>query len=298
MSSLFARFRNGDNSQGIRQSTALTTVYLLEMNRKFESFMRDKVEELEGRVAAQQARLSTRADVEEIDWEDTLITEEEATPIDELEWRDVVPIVDVPPEPSPALAMTEEMTSPDVDGSIFDASTPEQEPEPEEPAAIPDYMTLLVGEPANTEPEPATEPVSAPVGKEELAEGEAELVDDLDDPADEPEFALATEIETADEADAGDNIEDISPTDEPNAASIEDNQPVDEGISVLDLLAEGVTDTIPWFDEEQADRAAELHQPVSVTPIEAGEYPVDENEDESDAWDAALPAEGQKGQWV
>ena len=53
MSSILARLRNGDSSQGIRQSTALTTVYLLEMNRKFESFMRDKVEELEGRVAAQ-----------------------------------------------------------------------------------------------------------------------------------------------------------------------------------------------------------------------------------------------------
>lgn len=47
--------RGGTNtSDVIRQSTSMTMAYLLEQNRKFEAFMRDKVAELEGRVAAQQ----------------------------------------------------------------------------------------------------------------------------------------------------------------------------------------------------------------------------------------------------
>ena len=132
MSRLLARFRNGDNSQGIRQSTALTTVYLLEMNRKFESFMRDKVEELEGRVAAQQARLSTKAEMADanVAWDEALI-EEDVNPVDELAWNEVVPIIDEVREPSPNLAMIEEMTSSDGDAPLIDASTPDQEPETE-----------------------------------------------------------------------------------------------------------------------------------------------------------------------
>ena len=42
----------------MRQSSAMTTVYLLQQNQIFEQFMRAKVDDLETRVAAQQARLS------------------------------------------------------------------------------------------------------------------------------------------------------------------------------------------------------------------------------------------------
>jgi len=49
----------------MRESTALTTVYLLELNQKFEGYMRRKVEELEGRVSAQQARYTSASMAEE-----------------------------------------------------------------------------------------------------------------------------------------------------------------------------------------------------------------------------------------
>ena len=49
----------------MRESTALTTVYLLELNQKFEGYMRRKVEELEGRVSAQQARYTSASIVGE-----------------------------------------------------------------------------------------------------------------------------------------------------------------------------------------------------------------------------------------
>ena len=47
----------GSGDDAIRQSTSLTMAYLLEQNRKFEAYMRQKVVELEARVAGQQARL-------------------------------------------------------------------------------------------------------------------------------------------------------------------------------------------------------------------------------------------------
>jgi hypothetical protein len=66
MASLLASLgRSGGKKDPMRESAALTTVYLLEQNQKFERFMQQKVDELESRVAAQQARLSTRAETEE-----------------------------------------------------------------------------------------------------------------------------------------------------------------------------------------------------------------------------------------
>jgi hypothetical protein len=62
---LSALGRGNQKKDPMRESAALTTVYLLEQNQKFEQFMRQKVDELESRVAAQQARLSTREEVEE-----------------------------------------------------------------------------------------------------------------------------------------------------------------------------------------------------------------------------------------
>jgi hypothetical protein len=310
MSNLLARFRNGDNSQGIRQSTALTTVYLLEMNRKFEGFMQDKVEELEGRVAAQQARLSAKPETADVDWDDTLI-EEEVNPVDELEWRrDVVPIVDVISEPAPPLAGTETTISTNRDAPIIEGPTLEHEPEtePEEPAEIPDYMTLLVGDQTDVEAE-VEEPAVQPV--EQIEPADDAPVRSID----ESESALATDEEAVDEEspqDDEDKIADASPTNGLAAASDEDHQPADEGISALELLAETVDDTVPWFDGEQADEIA-LGDDIDPEPPEPDQVAVDntvtatveiptrtisEDDDGNDDWDAALPAEGQKGQWV
>jgi hypothetical protein len=57
--------RGAQKKDPMRESAALTTVYLLEQNQKFERFMQQRVDELESRVAAQQARLSTREEAEE-----------------------------------------------------------------------------------------------------------------------------------------------------------------------------------------------------------------------------------------
>lgn len=51
---------NTGSTDAMRQTTTLTMAYLLEQNRQFEAYMREKVEELEARVAAQQARASVK----------------------------------------------------------------------------------------------------------------------------------------------------------------------------------------------------------------------------------------------
>ena len=51
-------FRGKGSNDAMRQTTSLTMAYLLEQNTCFEAYMRQKVEELEARVAAQQARVS------------------------------------------------------------------------------------------------------------------------------------------------------------------------------------------------------------------------------------------------
>lgn len=66
MAGILSAFGRGKQKRDpMRESAALTTVYLLEQNQQFEQFMRQKVDELESRVAAQQARLSTREEAEE-----------------------------------------------------------------------------------------------------------------------------------------------------------------------------------------------------------------------------------------
>jgi len=114
--------RRPDGGSAIRQSTALTTVYLLEMNQKFEAYMRRKVEALEVRVAAQQARAST-AEVAEQD-------ADEAWPAEQL-----------PDEDTPA---TETQIA-FADFSLTEAEA-EVEIEPETPEEeMPDYLALLGG---------------------------------------------------------------------------------------------------------------------------------------------------------
>jgi hypothetical protein len=67
-------FKAGEED-AIRQSTSLTMAYLLAQNGKFEAYMRSKVEELEARVAAQQARWT--GDDLEVAWDDAMTVDVE-----------------------------------------------------------------------------------------------------------------------------------------------------------------------------------------------------------------------------
>ena len=60
--------RRSHSADAMREATAQTTVMLLEQNRKFELWLRQKIEALEARVSAQEARLSREADTEDERW--------------------------------------------------------------------------------------------------------------------------------------------------------------------------------------------------------------------------------------
>ena len=165
-------------------------------------------------------------------------------------------------------------------------------------------MTLLVGDQTDVEEE-AEDPATQPV----------EQIEPADDAparsADDPEFVLAAEEEVIDEEyvqDDGNDITSVLPTDGSDAASNEEHQPVEEGISALELLAETADDTVPWFEEDLTDHQHiddESPEPDQVavdntvaSAVEISTRTIPEDDDENDDWDAALPAEGQKGQWV
>ena len=140
---LSALGRGNQKKDPMRESAALTTVYLLEQNQKFEQFMRQKVDDLESRVAAQQARLSTRAEVEEREL-----------------WAALESFETHPETDTPAVSMadhqhTNDQLQPVVASDILagdeggdhgvDIET-SYEPTPEaEPEEIPDYLALMSG---------------------------------------------------------------------------------------------------------------------------------------------------------
>lgn len=88
--SLFGRGGSQSSTDAIRQSTSMTMAYLLEQNRKFEFFMRQKVEELEGRVSAQQ---QTRQDLE---YENEADYDHEIDRVEEADQDQGEPIVPAP----------------------------------------------------------------------------------------------------------------------------------------------------------------------------------------------------------
>lgn len=59
LQNLLQRGRGG--ADPLRESAALTTVYLQEQNKKFEAFVRDKIAELESVVSGLEARAATVA---------------------------------------------------------------------------------------------------------------------------------------------------------------------------------------------------------------------------------------------
>jgi hypothetical protein len=62
--------RRNESANPIRESAAMTTVYLLEMNRRFELFVRAKIEELEGVVTGLEARAASQRESWRAEWDE------------------------------------------------------------------------------------------------------------------------------------------------------------------------------------------------------------------------------------
>lgn len=160
---LSALGRGNQKKDPMRESAALTTVYLLEQNQKFEQFMRQKVDELESRVAAQQARLSTRAEVEERElWAamESFETPPVTTRTAEKTGMDDIVVGNVP-EPEDELVAWDD--DPGAEEPVNAGSTAE-------PEEIPDYLALMSGavmeatDPGGIEPEVTLSVADDPLG--------------------------------------------------------------------------------------------------------------------------------------
>ena len=228
---LSALGRGKPQTDPMRASAALTTVYLLEQNQKFEQFMRRKVEELEARVAAQQARLSSREQAEERElW--AALTSFEAPPVplvaaaevssepnfareDEPEgWDGVSPVetasIPAGEETWESVAPVESAFGPDSEPEGWDGGSVVETPPP---AEVPDYLALMLGSPA----------VPVEADSERLADDALDFdVSDYDDSRwdssvdediseDEPDSAFAATVE-----DELDDAVELPNDDEPN----------------------------------------------------------------------------------
>lgn len=291
--------RNTGN-QNIRQSTALTTAYLLEMNRKFESFMQDKIEELESRVAAQQARLSTSSSTQEIPTEDAVDTSASSPT---TRWDDIVSFTDIVPD-------CEEDSHDEVS-----AGEPESV-EPDTPPDVPeDYVDFLLG--GSTEAESAALPVSedsepdysVSAGHDSVAGTAAG-----EEPVDAEEIWSGTESPLAEET-QDDKIMETTESFETGELS---ELPVQPEQPEATLLTESEAETVPWFMSEdhltsgaRGEAASLLFSTeaaveslgndivqVDTAPVENLEPDDLESDEVGGDWESDLPATGQKGRWA
>ncbi len=193
--------RGNGQAEAIRQSTSLTMAYLLAQNRKFEQWMREKVAELEERVAGERTHQANEVEAEEPEWE--LEAEAPPDPMEEAtvtfmdleqDTAPLAPTTFVPPPPAPEAAEAVE-------------SLPEEPPPPEpEPEPDPPGWAAMLG----VEPAPETEPPPP-------AEAESNAVD---------EPAAATEEEPALSLVP---VENLFPASEEDAAGESGSEPRPEG---------------------------------------------------------------------
>lgn len=130
--------RGAQKKDPMRESAALTTVYLLEQNRKFERFMQQRIDELESRVTAQQARLSTREEAEERELWAALEAGGEA---DEM-IAPLEPVADDEPGSEALFDSGDELVGWPEAVLAPQAPVPSTKPEGE---AVPDYLALMGG---------------------------------------------------------------------------------------------------------------------------------------------------------
>jgi hypothetical protein len=324
MNQLLTLFRKDTGSQAMRQSAALTTVYLLELNRKFEAFMREQVDRLEGRVSAQQARQAGRA-VSAETWEDHVPTEIETWP-DEVQIDEVDPI-----ERAASFVETDEMEEPDLNQTgvaTRSAAAPIE-------ADIPDFTALLIGDIAADEVQSETVADQEVGARDEFVDATLSANSEATGlwAGDQPERAGAglegvednTEPHLVEETAAESRSEPIAPVETSGSARPQhegdwpgaeklvlltgDPRPDAAGIPASELLSDEPEAMMSWSPEADLSEAARDQkaglgeETTKAAPTNRAEATASEGEalemaDEPADWDTVLPAAGQKRNWA
>lgn len=222
MSAIQKLLRRNQTVDPIRESTAMTTVYLLEMNRKFELFVRAKIEELEGVVTGLEARAASQHEV----WDDEAGRLTELEEAGQLRPESSLPS-DVTGEQSAATGTTGAGETVAFDPATDDAIAPVSTPRPETALEVdnPDSARMVAFDPT-AGAEPAAEPPALPevaVGYQSLGsdpdDSVISLIDPTADAADEDPVAVSTA--GAETTFAGDADEDAVSDDDDDMADLE-----------------------------------------------------------------------------
>ncbi|MCQ3979056.1 MAG: hypothetical protein DPW09_37010 [Anaerolineae bacterium] len=195
--SLFSRGGSQSSTDAIRQSTSMTMAYLLEQNRKFEFFMRQKVEELEGRVSAQQ---QTRQD---LDYEDEADDDHEIDRVEEADQDQGEPTLPAPitsadidePFGSAVVPLSSMSTTRPMDGGTDDDATRKTSVVSGQPGLSLDSLSLTpedlteAGSPSAEEGQAKTS-TDAPLPEESLMSDELQenILEVSPSPAPEPDI--------------------------------------------------------------------------------------------------------------
>lgn len=308
---LFNALRGGGNKDAMRQTTSLTMAYLLEQNARFETFMRQKVGELEAIVAQQQARHATAeltgSEPEEwgrpgagVEEESPVVEEPLPDPLSLVDTRPVRPVMtllndfalddpevrpanDAGNSASPSLAVAaggdrnpeELITSPPTS-----APSDESKPMSPDPGPPPDWRTLLgAGSPAPAAGMARDEPETKPATTGEGRPAEVESTDEEEDSSSLLPAWLrqrqAKAVRLASERDDLDEtgLDETTPvTGEPDLSGSAERGP------------ELTADRVAAGDEQPAQPGAAVPEPEL-----AGEAEGD--------WDKALDKQGPVGGW-
>jgi hypothetical protein len=267
---LSALGRRNQSKDPMRESAALTTVYLLEQNQKFEHYMRQKVDDLEARVAAQQARLSTREQTEEQELWAALESFEaipDATPSAGLAVAEAIVVETIPDPAGESMAWVE---GPEVD-------------ETAEPEEIPDYLALM------------SSAVTQPSGRAGIVPVEAAMVEfEALHPIIEPEDGLSSP-QAASEL-LPDAIESESWPDQSYETFLV-NRPESNTIEeVWPELAQA--DEVERLGQQPADnRITDVEETPVAPPTKTAASDVTSAPEAEQSWQTTLSG-GQKGAWT
>ncbi len=307
LSSILNRGRGGQDK--FSQTAAMTTVYLLEMNAKFEGYMQERVDELERRVAMQQARKSgdnagNDGREEEGDFvePEAVVSEPFIVPGPSLLKTDLSSgsAAAPPPLPVPEPESTESdaalLEGADEDTGPTEAAEVEEDvPEVEEPAVS--GAVLLGGVSEDTSPSEAAEVEEDASEVEEPAVSGAALLGGVDENAGPTEAA---------------EVEEDTPEVEPASSSTVSVLGADAFHAILEKKAAGGTSSLlgghsrvdkkllrPDMETRPAGQLLGGHSNVEEQDEEEPDSVEEEDEEELEEWDTVLDStNGPKNEWA
>jgi hypothetical protein len=325
---LLGSLRGKQGGDAIRQSTTTATMHLLEQNRKFEAFMRDKVATLERQVAEDDGRLNRSDGDEEGDLVDEAGLAADLGAEGPDEGQAAGAGLPARTEPEGVAVIGQDTGEPDEESeqptapaptrlTVAVPSPPPPAPSPKAASAPPDWRAFLKNASSTTAPQsPAAE-------MEEPAAGEGDQVGDQGEDVDEEETPAVVEASEpaageGDQVDAQgeDVVEEETPAeveagapaagegDDQVDAQEEDEEGHDGDLFAMDLPITSVTSVVAVQRQSPATEPSVAAAPPAAakasSPASSAQAAPAPDADGSSAgeWEQGDLHQGQAGAWT